>query len=728
MIAQKKADKFEWGLFALGMSILGAILAWHLGSTRVQLEASQEQRLSDQGRIIEENLGHQLEAINQALVALQRDWSPAAGRREGAGHLSLRMASMSSYIPGVRTLFILDRDGTAVAASRPGLIGQDLHDRDYFQIARRSNDPALLHVSSPIRNTLGTYAINLERSASDPQGRFDGLVAATLDPEYFTTLLNSVNFAPDMWSSLAHGDGTLFLIVPDQKIPAGSHLAQPGSLFSRHLESGQDATVLIGRLLATGAWRMAARRNVRPPQLHMDAPLVVAVTRDLGTVYAPWRKDLETQSGLFLLVGLGAGGGLLSHQRRRRAAAQLAADREAMRRDGEQQMRLFFDRQLVGMAITSPQMGWLKVNDQLCRMLGYSREELARVTWAALTHPDDFARDQAAFKQLESGATEGYFHEKRYLRKDGTVLHAELSVGCVRHPDGTLDYVLALISDITERKAAESARLREHEQIEQANQTLESRVQEAVNALREKDQMLISQNRLASMGEMIGNIAHQWRQPLNALSILLANLRDDYRYGTLEAEALERSFREGDRLIQRMSSTISDFKNFFRPDKAMAAFSVLDQVQGAVALVADSFAASGIRVEIEGGEDLQLFGHPNEFSQVLLNLLGNAREAILGQGVHPGLIHIRLWAREGFGGLTVADNGRGIPADSLDRIFEPYFSTRASGTGIGLYMSKQIIEHSMGGRISASNGAEGAEFTVQVPISGAVQRGAAAAR
>ena len=717
MISRKKADNFEWGLYALGLVILGGIMGWHLVSERVRLESSQAQRLSDQGRIIEENLGRQLDAINQALIALQGGWSLDEGRPENRSHLSLRLESMSSFMPGVRTLFILDRDGTAIAASRPGLVGQDFHTRDYFQIARRSNDPTVLHVSSPIRNILGTYSINLERSSTDPQGRFNGLVAATLDPEYFTTLLNSVNFAPDMWSSLTHADGTLFLIVPDQKIPAGSNLARPGSLFSRHMASGQEATVLTGRILATGQLRMAARRNVRPAGLRMDAPLVIAVTRDLGTVFAPWRKDLGTQAGLFLLIGLAAGGALFSQQRRRRAAAHLAAVREALRSESEQQMRLFFDRQLVGMAITSPEMGWVKVNDRLCQMLGFSREELAARTWADLTHPEDLARDQAAFAQLEAGATDGYFHEKRYLRKDGSSFHAELSVGCVRHPDGTLDYVLALISDITERKEAEAALLREHEQIERANQTLETRVQESVRALREKDRMLISQNRLASMGEMIGNIAHQWRQPLNALSILLANLRDDYHYGTLEEAALDRSFAEGDRLIQRMSSTITDFKNFFRPDKAMVVFSALGQVQGAVGLVAASFASSGIRVEIEAAEDPQLFGFPNEFSQVLLNLLGNAREAITSREVQPGLIRIRLWTRDGLGGLEVADNGRGIPPDCLDRIFEPYFSTRASGTGIGLYMSKQIIESSMGGRITAGNGADGAIFTVLVPTS-----------
>ena len=124
-------------------------------------------------------------------------------------------------------------------------------------------------------------------------------------------------------------------------------------------------------------------------------------------------------------------------------------------RASEEQMRLFFDRQLVGMAITSPQKGWLKVNDRLCQILGYSREDLGRLTWAEVTHPDDLSADQVQFERLLVGDIDSYFLEKRFIRKDGAVVHTELSIGCVRCLDGSVDYVLALLADITERKRAE---------------------------------------------------------------------------------------------------------------------------------------------------------------------------------------------------------------------------------------------------------------------------------
>ena len=123
----------------------------------------------------------------------------------------------------------------------------------------------------------------------------------------------------------------------------------------------------------------------------------------------------------------------------------------------EKRMRLFFERQITGMAITSPEKGWLQVNDTLCGMLGYTHGELLRLTWAELTHPDDLTTDEVQFNRLLAGEIEGYVLDKRFLRKDGSVVYTNLSVGCVRQPDGRVDYVLAALLDITERKQAEEA-------------------------------------------------------------------------------------------------------------------------------------------------------------------------------------------------------------------------------------------------------------------------------
>ncbi|HXU93256.1 MAG TPA: PAS domain S-box protein [Gallionella sp.] len=160
-------------------------------------------------------------------------------------------------------------------------------------------------------------------------------------------------------------------------------------------------------------------------------------------------------------------------------------------RASEERMRLFFERQLVGMAITSPEKGWLRVNQKICDMLGYTAEELARLSWAELTHPEDLPADEAQFERMLKGEIDSYTVEKRYIRKDGGVVHAALSIGCVRRADGAVDYVLALIEDVTERKHYEAELKAAKEMLEERNaelqaykNELERRVEEQTAELR----------------------------------------------------------------------------------------------------------------------------------------------------------------------------------------------------------------------------------------------------
>jgi signal transduction histidine kinase len=218
------------------------------------------------------------------------------------------------------------------------------------------------------------------------------------------------------------------------------------------------------------------------------------------------------------------------------------------------------------------------------------------------------------------------------------------------------------------------------------------------------------------MGEMIGNIAHQWRQPLNALAMTLGNIVSAHQFNELTAEYLDKSVENGNRLIQKMSTTINDFRNFFLPDKEAVSFSAREQISHAVALVEAGLTNQNIAVILDAPQDMLLTGFPNEYSQVLLNLLANARDAIRESGVTAGRITIRLYEQNDRGVVSINDNGGGIPGDVIDKIFEPYFSTKEMGTGIGLYMSKMIIERSMNGTIEAQNCSDGATFVIVTPL------------
>ena len=295
-------------------------------------------------------------------------------------------------------------------------------------------------------------------------------------------------------------------------------------------------------------------------------------------------------------------------------------------------------------------------------------------------------------------------------KPDGSLTWISISSAPVRLAAGAAPHaVVTTFTDITASKEIER-------RLEEANRRLGDRVSEAVDGLRAKDKLLITQSRQAAMGEMLSNIAHQWRQPLNALSLVLANLVDSSRFGELDANALEGAMSDANRLIQQMSGTINDFRNFVEPTKERRAFAAVDQVREAIDLVEASFLHAGITIEVEAVDDVTLFGFANEYSQVLLNVLANARQAIEERDGEHGRIVVRVSRRDGLGCVTVRDNGGGIPGDVLDRMFEPYFSTKPSGTGIGLYMSRQIAEQSLGGRLEGTNVDGGAEFTLLTPL------------
>ncbi len=272
-----------------------------------------------------------------------------------------------------------------------------------------------------------------------------------------------------------------------------------------------------------------------------------------------------------------------------------------------------------------------------------------------------------------------------------------------------------LEQEMAERQMAQEALAVKQTQLEALNESLQQKIVEALAELRQKDQLMISQSRQAAMGEMIGNIAHQWRQPLNALSMLLTNIQMAHMYNEITADFMKSSLDKGNQLIQKMSTTINDFRNFFLPDKESVSFSANSQVNHALSLVEAGLNSQNIKIHLEADTEMLLIGLPNEYSQVILNLLSNAREVIKENNIPEGIIKIRLFERDGFACAAISDNGGGIPVDVIDKIFEPYFSTKEMGTGIGLYMSKMIIERSMKGTIEAHNIDGGAEFVVSIP-------------
>ena len=239
---------------------------------------------------------------------------------------------------------------------------------------------------------------------------------------------------------------------------------------------------------------------------------------------------------------------------------------------------------------------------------------------------------------------------------------------------------------------------------------------QAVEELRKNEQLLIQQSRLAALGEMIGNIAHQWRQPLNNLGLLVQQPPVFYELGEVNKEFLEQNASKATEYIQHMSRTIDDFRNFFKPDKEKVLFKVREEVEKTLSLVELGFKAHQICIDVEVKGDPVIHGYSNEFSQVLLNILMNARDALTEREIAQPKIVISVGTEDSRAIVTIYDNAGGIAEEIMDKIFDPYFTTKGpqAGTGVGLFMSKTIIEKNMGGHLTVRNVGGGAEFRIEV--------------
>jgi len=246
---------------------------------------------------------------------------------------------------------------------------------------------------------------------------------------------------------------------------------------------------------------------------------------------------------------------------------------------------------------------------------------------------------------------------------------------------------------------------------------LERKVQESIEQIRQKDTMLFQQSKMASMGEMIGNIAHQWRQPLNVLGLLGGKHYLDYKEGNLTPEVMEKFKNKFAEVIESMSQTIDDFREFFHPNKSKSYFFLNEPIDKTINMVSNSYNDNNIEIIKNIDKKYQAFGYKNELMQVFLIILNNSKDAIKEKKIKYGKVSIDIKEKNEDYIITFIDNGGGIDDSIIDKICEPYFTTKFkhNGTGIGLYMSKMIIEKSMQGELFINNFEDGVKVRVTIP-------------
>lgn len=222
----------------------------------------------------------------------------------------------------------------------------------------------------------------------------------------------------------------------------------------------------------------------------------------------------------------------------------------------------------------------------------------------------------------------------------------------------------------------------------------------------QQKELMIHQSKLASMGEMIGNIAHQWRQPLTYLSYSFMNLKEAQKQGALSLEYLNKKVNDATKQLEFMSQTIDDFRDFYAPHKAKETFSLAEATEATLELMRNSLTQADIEVIVEVKQASEIENYKNEYKQVLMNLLSNAKEALTDRAIASPQIIIEIDTHS----VTIRDNAGGIERAVLKRIFEPYFTTKQGNSGIGLYMSRMIVERNMGGKLLVENDELGAVF------------------
>ena len=377
------------------------------------------------------------------------------------------------------------------------------------------------------------------------------------------------------------------------------------------------------------------------------------------------------------------------------------------------------------------------VNDEFCKISGYSYDELIGQNHNIVRHPDvSTSNFETLWKTILN--KKPYKAMVKNLTKDGKTVYLNTTITPILDDKSNIIEFIAIRYDVTAEVELKKHLELKDKELEQLNLTLEQKVVEQTKQLKElnktleqkvaleikkneeKQKMLFWQSRMASLGQMLGNIAHQWRQPLTELNLTLFNMK---RACTKNDEKkVDELYKESKLLILNMSSTIEDFSNFFNPQKEKKSFEIKEAVNEALVILRKVIEMENINIKIDVPIKYKVLGVSNELSQVIINLIQNSKDAFKINDIKNKKITITLKEEhildKKYSLLEISDNAGGISKENADKIFEPYFTTKhkSQGTGLGLFMSKMIIEKSLDGELSHENIKNGSLFTIKLVL------------
>lgn len=441
----------QWVLLAVAMLLLGGAVAHNLYKIHRDIMVGERHRLQTQARVISDNLTVQIAAADRVIKTLCGELS---GRDSAEWRTVIEQKQMRLFqdvLPGIRVLNVIDADGGIRLSNRGELLGRNMAQRDYFIHARNHSDQQTLFVSAPFKTLLGAWGVNLVRVVTSAEGGFGGIVSATLDPDYFQTLLRSVNYSQDMVTAIIHGDGLIFTMEPNRVELSGKNLNLPGTFFSAHHASGNQENLFSGTLYATNDQRLTFFKTFQPEQLQLDKPLLVLAARRLDAITADWRTHTRYQTATFLTIALISALALLLYQRRQR---QLLLQSEAVN-DHLRKLQLGVENSASGVLITDVNGTIEYVNRKFTQVTGYGPDE-------AIGHNPRILKSESTprevFQELWNTILRGdeWHGELLNRRKNGEVYWSVASISPLHNETGQITHFIANVEDINERKNAEA--------------------------------------------------------------------------------------------------------------------------------------------------------------------------------------------------------------------------------------------------------------------------------
>jgi PAS domain S-box-containing protein len=377
-------------------------------------------------------------------------------------------------------------------------------------------------------------------------------------------------------------------------------------------------------------------------------------------------------------------------------------------------------------------------NNAFLKETGYNGNDVIGKTCYAVTHhinePCSGPDHRCPLKELiediqKAGLNNGHSIEPIdhiHYKANGEKIYVEVACHPILNGNYESPYIIHITRDITHRKEIEARLLEKSNELLQLNLSLKKRVDEEIKERLRQEDMLLHQTRLASLGNILGDLSHQWKQPLSTISILIQDLEEAYYYEEFNEKYLKEFLKQSLSQIRFMTESIEDFRQFFRPDRTLVRFDVIPAVKEVIRLLDHQLSRQNITVNCDlGNEPIMVEGFLNEFRHVLLNIISNGRDSILQKrSLNPSdtvndLINISSDFENDQYMIHIDDSGTGIDPENLPMLFHRYFTTKQdnNGTGIGLFMSREMIQEHMKGKLYASNTDKGALFTIVLPRS-----------